>query len=87
MWLDEPFYWFRTAVFVGLATYYVLSVAGTIWRVAALLHGDDPRNRLLRLYLSYQLLSFRFRPLTGELLQIGLWSAILLYVWWLHTRL
>jgi hypothetical protein len=87
MWPDEPFYWFRTALFVGLAAYYVLTLAGTVWHVAVLLYGSDPHRRLLRLYLSYQLLSFRLRPLASELLQIVLWSAILVLIWWLHSRI
>ncbi|MCK4342184.1 MAG: hypothetical protein KAY37_10740 [Phycisphaerae bacterium] len=83
----EPFYVFRTTLFIALAAYYAVSISSAAWRVGVLLHGDDPRKRLLRLYFSYQLLSFRARPLSGELLQIAFWVTILVLLWWLHTHL
>jgi len=83
----DPFGTFRTTLFVALAIYTVVTLAGTAWRVATLLRGTDPRKRLLRAYLGYQLVSFSLRPLAGELLQIGFWCTILLLLWWLHTRI
>lgn len=83
----DPFYTFRTVLFVALAIYTVVTTAATGWRVLVLLSGSDPRKRLLRAYLSYQLVSFRLRPLAGELLQLAFWCTILGSIWWLHTRL
>ena len=83
----DPFAVYRTTLFVALAVYTVLTTAGTAWRVTVLLRGNDPQRRLLRAYLSYQLVSFRLRPLAGELLQIAFWCTILLCLWWLHLKL
>jgi hypothetical protein len=83
----DPFLIYRTTLFIALAAYYVVTTAGGVWRVVALLRGNDPRKRLLRTYLSYQLVSFRFRPLAGELLQIAFWCTILLVIYWLHGKL
>jgi hypothetical protein len=83
-WPEEPFELFRTALFVSLATYYGLTTTIAIIRLTQLLRGTDPRKRLLRVYLSYQVASIRIRPLLGELLQIGFWVAILFLIWWWH---
>ncbi|MBU0637417.1 MAG: hypothetical protein KKB50_01025 [Planctomycetes bacterium] len=83
----DLFVFFRTTLFMFLAIYTLLAGAGTIWRVTRALRGDDPRNRLLRLYLSYQLASVRLRPLSGELLMIAVWALALCSIWWLHTRI
>ena len=82
----DPFILFRTTLFVFLGIYTLLTMAGTMWQVLRVLRGSDPQKRLLRLYLSYQLVSIRIRPLSGELLQLGAWAALLLAVWWLHTK-
>ena len=82
----DPFRVFRTALFMGVAAYTLVTTAGTIWRVVAVLSGSDPRKRLLREYLSYQVLSIRLRPLAGELLELAFWLAILLGIWWLHVN-
>jgi hypothetical protein len=83
----DPFLIYRTSLFIALAAYYVVTTAGGVWRVVALLRGSDPHRRLLRTYLSYQLVSFRVRPLAGELLQIAFWCTILLVIYWLHGKL
>jgi hypothetical protein len=80
----DPFTVFRTALFAGVAAYTLLTAASTIWRVAVVLRGNDPRARLLRTYLSYQLVSVRLRPLAGELLEVTSWLAVLLGLCWLH---
>jgi hypothetical protein len=82
----DPFNVFRTAVFVGVTTYTVLALAGTMMRLAAILRGSDPEKRLLRAVLSYELVSMRLRPLLGELWQLAFWSAALLGIWWLHAK-
>ena len=81
---SDPFSVFRTTLFVALAVYTGLSTAGTIWHVVGVLRGHEPEKRLLRTYLGYQLVSFRVRPLAGELLQIACWIAVLFGLWWLH---
>lgn len=83
----DPFAVFRNTLFVALAIYTLVTTAMSVARVFVLLRGHDPRRQLLRVYLSYQLLSIRLRPLAGELWQIVLWCAMLLLIWWLHTRI
>ena len=82
----DPFAVFRTTLFCALAVYTVVTAVGTIGRVVVVLRGNDPEKRLLRAYLSYQVLSIRIRPLAGELWEIGFWVAVLLGIWWLHTE-
>jgi hypothetical protein len=77
---------FRTLLFVALTTYTVLATVSGLRRVVGLLRGRDPRKRLLRAYLGYQLVSLRLRPLAGELLQIAFWVTMLVCLWWLHTQ-
>ncbi len=82
----DLFVLFRTLLFVALTTYTVLVTVSGLRRVVGLLRGRDPRQRLLRAYLGYQLVSLRLRPLAGELLQIAFWATMFLCVWWLHTK-
>jgi len=82
----DPFRVFRTALFIGVAAYTLVTTAGTIWRMIVVLSGRDPRKRLLRAYLSYQLVTVRLRPLAGELLGLAFWLAALLGIWWLHLH-
>ncbi len=85
MWLDsDPFYVFRTLLGVFLTIYFVLWMTTFVWRLAGVLSGDDPRKKLLRTYLQYQLVSIRLRPLAGELFEIAIWLAMLAGLWWLH---
>jgi hypothetical protein len=81
----DSFELFRTTLFVALSVYTVATMALTSWHVARLLQGADPRRRLLRTYLGYVLVSFRVTPLRSELIQIALWTTMLLILWWLHT--
>jgi hypothetical protein len=87
MFTADPFIVFRTTLFAALLVYTCLALASTAWRTVVLLRGDDPRRHLLRAYLGYQLVSFRLRPLAGELAQIAFWLAALLTLWWLHRLL
>jgi hypothetical protein len=80
----DPFLVFRTALFIGLGVYTVLTLSATVLQLVRLFRGTDPSKRLLRAYVSYQLVTFRVRPLAGELTQIALWSLVLLFIWWLH---
>jgi len=81
----DLFIFFRTALFLFLAVYSLLLLGSSIWRLRVLFAGSDPAKRMLRLYVSYQLLTIRLKPLRGELGQIALWSALLACLWWLHT--
>ncbi|MFH1748740.1 MAG: hypothetical protein ABIG44_17025 [Planctomycetota bacterium] len=80
----DPFNIFRTTLFIGVAVYTVLSMAGTAWRAVVLLRGNHPRQRFLRVYVSYQIVTVRLRPLASELAGVGFWIAALLGIWWLH---
>lgn len=83
---NEPFIVYRQVLFIALAVYYGVTTVVTGWQVAALLRGHEPQKRLLRVYLSYQLLTLRLRPSWRELVQIGGWTVILLVLWWLHGK-
>ncbi|MBL8879584.1 MAG: hypothetical protein JNG88_10740 [Phycisphaerales bacterium] len=78
---------YRNALFIALTIYTIVVMAITIWFGAKVLAGRDPRKRLLRLYLSYQLLTIRVRPLAGELARTGFWTLALLGLWWLHHQI
>ncbi len=81
----DPFAFYRTLLFVFLGIYTVLTMVSAVARVCRLLAGGGTGKRLLRLYLSYQLVSIRLRPFAGELLQIGLLVAMLVVIAWLHA--
>jgi hypothetical protein len=81
----ELFTFFRTMLFVFLAAYSILLLSTSIWRLTALFSGSDPKKQMLRLYVSYQLLTIRLRPIRGELIQIAFWLMVLGSLWWLHT--
>jgi hypothetical protein len=81
----DPFAVFRTSLLVGLLAYHVVTMASSLARAAAALRGTDPHKRLLRAYIHYYLVSIRLRPLAGELLELAVWGAILLFIWWLYT--
>lgn len=83
----DPFAVFRNVLFVALAIYTVLALASTLRQAIHLLAGDAAHQRLLRAYLGYQLVSFRLRPVAGELVQIGLLGLLLVGLWQLHTVL
>ena len=77
---------FRSTLFLFLAIYAALTLLSAVWRVRRVLAGTDPGKRLLRTYMAYQVVTVRLRPLAGELLQIGFWSALLVVIWWLHAK-
>lgn len=81
----ELFTFFRTILFVFLAAYSILLLSTSIWQLTALFSGSDPKKQMFRLYVSYQLLTIRLRPLRGELIQIAFWLMVLGSLWWLHT--
>ena len=81
----DLFYFFRTVLFFFLGTYAVLLTVASLNRVIGLLAGDGCGKEMLRVYVSYQLLSVRLRPLAGELVQIALLVAALALLWWLHS--
>lgn len=78
----DPLVWFTRAIFLAVTVYYVLWLV-VAWReTARLLAGTDPRRRLLRLYVSYCLVTINFQPLRSELVQVGLWTLALILVLW-----
>ncbi len=83
----DLFILFRTLLLVALTTYTVLLTAHGLRRLLGYLGGRDPQKRMLRVYLGYQLVSIRLRPLAGELCQIAFWVTMLAALWWLHRIL
>ncbi|MGD8451845.1 MAG: hypothetical protein PVJ57_08505 [Phycisphaerae bacterium] len=81
----DPFAIFRNVLFVAVAVYTLVTMAGTVTRVVVILSGHDPHKKLLRACVSYQLVTIRIRPLVGELLEIALWLAVLVGIWQLHA--
>ncbi len=84
---DEPFLVFTQTLFIALTLYLIVSTFVTVRYLWGIFSGDDPARRLLRAYLSYQLLTFRVRPLLGELGQIAWWSLVLLGIYWCNERI
>lgn len=80
----DPFDLFRTLLFIVLTAYYVVVTAWTAWWLVDLLRGDDPQRRMIRNIITYQLVTFRVRPLAGELIQIGILAVLLLLLYWMH---
>jgi len=76
---------FRTMLFVFLTIYTVLMLVGTIRHLWSLFIGADPTREIMRVYLTYQLLTIRTKPVRGELAQMAFWAMILGVLWWLHT--
>ena len=83
----DLFTFFRTVVFIFAGAYALAMTAAGAWQIWTLLHGREPHQRLLHRYVSYQVATVRIGPLAGELVQIGLWSAVLGFIWWMHTRI
>ncbi|GMU81942.1 MAG: hypothetical protein AMXMBFR47_18130 [Planctomycetota bacterium] len=83
----DPFLIYQWMLMVLVTVYYAVVMAVAGWQIATVLRGSDPKLRMLRLYLSYQLVTIRLRPLASELLQIGVWGAGLAGLWWAHTRI
>ncbi len=83
----DLFITFRTALFVGVTIYTVLSWTMTVVQLVALARSRDPRLQFVRRYVGYQLATIRIRPLTSELVQIGLLVLMLIALWWAHRLL
>lgn len=81
----DLFIFFRAILVVFLTTYTLLMLGGLVRRLIAILSGTDPQKEMLRIYVSYQLLTLRLTPLRGELLQIALWLLLLVGIWRLHA--
>jgi hypothetical protein len=80
----DLFILFRTLLFIFLTIYSILLMVSGLWQVRVLLRGDDPAQEMLRVYVSYQLLTVRIKPLRGELTRIAFWLLMLGVLWWLH---
>lgn len=83
----DPFVFYRTALFVGLAIW----TTGTMmlsalywWRW---FQGETREKRLARAYAQQLLVSARVKPLMGELVQIVFWTVLLVLLWYAHTLL
>jgi hypothetical protein len=83
----DAFYLFRTTLFIAVSVFTVVTFAETVIGLGRLLGGAEPHRQMLRKYLAYQVLSVRLAPLKGELALLGLWSLILLLLWFLHRLL
>ncbi|MFQ5807907.1 MAG: hypothetical protein ACE5I3_15790 [Phycisphaerae bacterium] len=81
----DLFIFFRTTLLVFLTIYSLLLLSSGIWRLGALFAGSDSTRQMLRLYVSYQLLTIRLKPVRSELSQIVFWLLMLACLWWLHT--
>ena len=81
----DLFIFFRTTLLVFLTVYSVLLLGSSVWRVMVLFTGSDPAKEMLRLYVSYQLLTIRLKPVRGELAQIAFWLLVLASLWRLHA--
>lgn len=80
----DLFTFFRSALFFFLGVYSLLLLISTIGRLRTLLSGGDTRKQMLRVYLSYQVLTIHVKPLADELAQIAGWLILLGILWWLH---
>lgn len=81
----DLFTFFRTTLFVFLTIYAALTLLSASRRTIHLLGGADPRKDLLRLYVSYHLVTIRLAPLRAELIQISLWLVLLLLISRFHA--
>jgi hypothetical protein len=73
---------FTNAIFVAVTVYYALWTVTMIRWTQQILSGGDPGRRLLRLYLSYHLITIDLRPLRNELLQLAAWMCVLVMLFW-----
>lgn len=80
----DLFLFFRSTLVVFFTIYSVLLLSSGIWRLVVLLRGSDQTRQMLRLYLSYQLLTIGPKPVRGELVQIAFWLLILGALGWSH---
>jgi len=78
---------YRWLLLVILSIYSILVIGSSILGAARAVSGVAPHQRLLRTYLTYQLLTIRLRPAAGELRQIAAWLALLLVIWYAHQWL
>lgn len=83
----DLFEFYSAALFAFVTIYYVLVFTVAGWQIARILRGADTHKRLLRTYLSYQLVTVRVAPLASELLQIALWCLILAGIWYLYWQI
>ncbi len=81
----DLFILFRMLLVVFLTIYTVLTLISAGWRIYDLFTGDDPSKRMLRLYVSYHLVTIRLAPVRDELCQTTGWLLLLLGLWWLHS--
>jgi hypothetical protein len=81
----DLFVFFRSTLVVFFTIYSVLLLCSSVWRLVAMFRGIDQTRQMLRLYVSYQLLTIQPKPVRGELVQIAFWLLILGGLSWSHA--
>jgi|GEM_PF-6813703 len=81
----DLFNFFRMTLCVFLAIYTSLTLSSALRRLYLLFSGDDPQKEMLRVYVSYQLLTIHASRMRGDLLHIVFWLAALVILWRLHA--
>jgi hypothetical protein len=80
----DPFLWYRWILAVlGVSYTLVLTARSIAWTIATL-SGDARHKAMLRRAVLVYVLRMRFRPLVGELAQIGVLLVGLVVLLWLH---
>lgn len=83
----DPFELFRTTLFIAVTLYTLAGVPMTVMIVRKVLRGAAMPQQMLRAYVIWLLLTVRWRPLRGELIQIALWGGVVLMLWQCHRWL
>lgn len=68
----------RLILGTACSVYAIVVTARSLWMWVLYLSGSERVMSLARRYLLVQLLRLRLRPFAGELVQIGLWLAVLI---------
>jgi len=82
----ELFALYRWLLCIVCTVYAVLQIARTTWSWIEFLWEPEYGRRTLRHYVVLQLVRIRFRRFVLSLAEIGVLSAALLYLMWLHQH-
>lgn len=80
----DVFYSFRWILGCALGGYFVLTIVLAVSRLAGALRGSGRTQDFARLCASYAVVSIRVRPVSGELVEIAIWLAVLAFLWGAH---
>src|SRR5262245_8073462 len=87
-WLDptqlDLFEFFRFILTIACFIYAAVVTIQSVWNWMLYLSGTQRATTLLRRYLIIQLLRLRLRPFAGELVQIAVWTAVLVFLIRMH---